>query len=255
MNNVNGEGVEKREYIRFPFNYPIQFRVKNTEEWFYSSTDNISLSGIMFASDVSFPKGTELELEISHPSLSSPGIPLIVTVSWCVTEVPYISKIYVIGCSFRQLQQEHKDYINGIIHLCVLLKKHRTYKILFVDDNKSLTKLFKCLGEEYHFEAYTADNVTEGKDSALKIEPDVIITDIHLPDGDGFKLAAALKTNPKTRNIPIIAASVTYADIGERFFLFGGSKFINDKPTTIEKLNMILEGVLPKLSPEKVLPS
>ncbi|MBN2144989.1 MAG: PilZ domain-containing protein [Candidatus Aureabacteria bacterium] len=245
----NSEGLEKREYIRFPFNYPIQFRLKNTEEWFYSSTDNISLTGIMFASDVNYQKNDDLELELSHPSIESPPSPLIASVSWCVTEVPYISKIYVVGCTFKSLEENQKEYIKNIIHQCVLMKQHRTYKILFIDDNKSLTKLFKCLGEEYRFEAYTADNITEGKAAAVKIAPDVIITDIHLPDGDGFKLAAVLKTHERTRNIPIIAASVTYTDIGERFFLFGGSKFINDKPTTIEKLNRILEGVLPKLSP------
>ncbi|MBN2143488.1 MAG: response regulator [Candidatus Aureabacteria bacterium] len=124
---------------------------------------------------------------------------------------------------------------------------------MYIDDNTSLTKLFLCLGKEYGFTALTAHSIKEGYVLIQKEMPDVIITDIYMPDGDGFSLTANIKTDPdpKIHSIPVIACSVTYAIQGKKIFLLGGTKFINDKPYSIDKLNEILEGVVPKLIPIK----
>jgi CheY-like chemotaxis protein len=123
-------------------------------------------------------------------------------------------------------------------------------KILYIDDNTSLTKLFLCLGKEYGFSAMVAHSIKEGYQMILKTRPDVIITDIYMPDGDGFSLTAQIKTDPDPdiNSIPVIACSVTYAIQGKKIFLLGGTKFINDKPYSIDKLNEILEGVVPRLN-------
>lgn len=128
-------------------------------------------------------------------------------------------------------------------------QSNSTIKILYIDDNLSLCKLFQCLGEEYDFIPLTANSIKVGVDIACREKPDVILTDLHMPDGDGFCLTAQLKTNPETQQIPIIGCSVTYESKGSKLFFVGGNKFVNDKPCTIEKLNSILEGILPYLNP------
>ena len=122
-------------------------------------------------------------------------------------------------------------------------------KILYIDDNLSLCKLFQCLGEEYDFQPFVAHSLDQGIVLAEECQPDVILTDINMPDRDGLVLTARLKTNPKTKHIPVVGCSVTYEDRGKKMSLVGGAKFVNDKPATLEKLQMILEGIIPFLNP------
>jgi len=41
-------------------------------------------------------------------------------------------------------------------------------KILFIDDNESMLKLFQCMGEEHGFLAFTTKSIEESVDIALK---------------------------------------------------------------------------------------
>lgn len=126
-------------------------------------------------------------------------------------------------------------------------KKSKDLRILYIDDNKSMVKLFSLLSEEYQFEALIAYTMNEGIEVARKKKPDIIITDIYMPDGDGFTLSANLKKDITTYSIPIIGCSITFFQKGKRIFLVGADKFVNEKPYSIERLNYILEGIAPKL--------
>lgn len=127
------------------------------------------------------------------------------------------------------------------------MKEKTLFTILYIDDNRSMTKLFSFLSQEYNFRALVANVMEEGINIALQEQPDLIITDIYMPDGDGYKLTAKLKSDRRTYAIPVIGCSITYAEKGKRLFLLGGDKFVNDKPYNIDKLNAILEGIAPKL--------
>jgi len=124
------------------------------------------------------------------------------------------------------------------------------YKILYVDDNTSLLKLFQCLGEEHGFVALTTKSIKESVDIALNEKPDVILLDINLgpnKNDQGWYLVTAFKTHEELNNIPIIACSVTYREEGKIIASIGNLKFINDKPYSLEKLNQILSGTLPPI--------
>lgn len=75
--------------------------------------------------------------------------------------------------------------------------------ILVVDDNKDIVKYLQtCL--ENDFNVLTAFNGKEGMVSALKELPDIVISDVMMPETDGFSFAALLKENELTRHIPIL---------------------------------------------------
>lgn len=124
-------------------------------------------------------------------------------------------------------------------------------KILYIDDNVSMTKLFSLLGQDYDFVSLVANSMDEGIEMAKVERPDIIITDICMPDGDGYKLTSKLKSDIGTYDIPVIGCSITYAEKGKRLYLLGAKKFVNDKPYNIDKLNSILEGIFPKLKSKK----
>lgn len=82
-------------------------------------------------------------------------------------------------------------------------------KILIIDDERiwgSLTKRMLAV-ERPECCVNTAVESTEGLAMALSFQPDVIILDVMLPGLNGWEVAARLKANERTRDIPIIMAS------------------------------------------------
>lgn len=85
--------------------------------------------------------------------------------------------------------------------------------LLLIEDNPDvMTYLIACLDEQYRIE--TAINGQQGIDKALEIIPDVIITDVMMPEKDGFEVCDTLKKDVRTSHIPIIilTARVTVED-------------------------------------------
>jgi DNA-binding response OmpR family regulator len=76
-------------------------------------------------------------------------------------------------------------------------------KLLIVEDNEKLLSSMSTLLED-HYEVTTANNGRDGIDSAKLHIPDIIISDIMMPEASGYELVEEVKANEKTRHIPII---------------------------------------------------
>jgi CheY-like chemotaxis protein len=81
-------------------------------------------------------------------------------------------------------------------------------KILLVDDNHDvrsfLVLTLKRTGEYEILEAATGQEAIE---KAISAKPDLILLDMSLPDISGIGVTNALKANPNTVRIPIVALS------------------------------------------------
>ncbi len=75
--------------------------------------------------------------------------------------------------------------------------------VLVVDDNPDIRFLVKE-GFSKSYKVLEAKNGKEGLNIALKEMPDIVISDILMPEMDGVELCKALKTNIRTSHIPII---------------------------------------------------
>ena len=100
-------------------------------------------------------------------------------------------------------------------------------KILIVDDNKqNIELLMELFRGEYRVAA--AVNATRAMKIALSDSPpDLILTDILMPDIDGYQLCGLLKENPTTKNIPIIFVTAVSEVMDEnRGFALGAVDYI-----------------------------
>lgn len=99
--------------------------------------------------------------------------------------------------------------------------KDEKTKILLVDDDISITKLFKYNLETAGYECQTASNVDEALEATKSYLPDVIISDIMMPKTDGFQFRKLLLEDPELRSVPFIflTAKGTEDDILEGFDL------------------------------------
>lgn len=80
-------------------------------------------------------------------------------------------------------------------------------KILIVDDNEKNISLMELLLKHAGYIVVSASNGTEGVETALLEQPDLILMDIQMPDIDGMQAAHDVFANELTRNIPIIGIS------------------------------------------------
>lgn len=84
-------------------------------------------------------------------------------------------------------------------------------KVLIVEDNEKLRGTIVSLLED-HFEVKEAPDGREGIDKARLHMPDIIISDIMMPDTNGYELVDELKANDRTRHIPIILLTALSED-------------------------------------------
>lgn len=87
-------------------------------------------------------------------------------------------------------------------------------KILVVEDNLELrTYIKEQFQNEFHIEE--ASNGEEGLKEAIRCIPDLIISDIMMPEIDGIEFCRRIKTNERTSHIPVVMLTAK-ADIESR---------------------------------------
>ena len=115
--------------------------------------------------------------------------------------------------------------------------------ILLVEDNEELRKAIKNELSKY-FTVIEAPNGKEGLLMALSKGPDLIITDVMMPEMDGKELCNLLKTNFKTSHIPIIMLTAL-VDIDDKIKgLETGADAYVEKPFNVEILKVTINNLI-----------
>jgi len=76
--------------------------------------------------------------------------------------------------------------------------------VLLVDDEKELQFILSAHLKASGFGVLTAGNGYEGVALARRHQPDVIVMDVAMPEMDGITATRKLKSDPRTRGIPVI---------------------------------------------------
>lgn len=87
-------------------------------------------------------------------------------------------------------------------------------RILLVEDNPVNQRLVAVTLGPF---SYTVDIASDAEQALHKVEeclPDLILMDIQLPGMNGLDLSRLLKTNPRSRSVPIVAMT-SYAMTGD----------------------------------------
>ncbi len=89
-------------------------------------------------------------------------------------------------------------------------------RVLVADDNK---EMLETLEQIFLFHGLEVEKVMNGKEalnSALKIQPDLILLDGMMPVMDGFEACRRLKANHNTKDIPVVFLSANYTEAKHR---------------------------------------
>lgn len=117
-------------------------------------------------------------------------------------------------------------------------------RILVVDDREENLYLLKYLLEGKKHEVLTAPNGVAALDVLGKGDIDLIISDILMPEMDGFQLVRKVRTSEALQSIPIIIHTATYTGKKDEEFALriGANRFV-EKPCDPDVLLEIIRDV------------
>lgn len=117
--------------------------------------------------------------------------------------------------------------------------------ILVVDDDPDLLQSLAVLLEAYEYGVVMAANAAAAVAAVVERRPDLVLTDIYMPDADGFELINALRRRDLA--VPVIAMSggsrgTSYDNLSIATHL--GAAAVIDKPFSNASLIDTIERVL-----------
>lgn len=116
-------------------------------------------------------------------------------------------------------------------------------RILLADDNADMRDYIKRLLSS----AYAVETVANGREALntiLENPPDLVLTDVMMPEMDGFELLRSLRINPATQDIPIIMLSARAGEEARVEGLEAGADDYLIKPFSARELTARLEATL-----------
>ncbi len=117
--------------------------------------------------------------------------------------------------------------------------------ILVVEDIPNILELLEVALRFKGYPVVTACNGQEALEAIKRERPALVITDILMPKMDGYALAQKLRTNPNTRQIPLIFLSATYVTPEDRAFALNlGAKRFIEKPVDTEEFLLTVAEIL-----------
>ena len=124
------------------------------------------------------------------------------------------------------------------------LSDQREHLILIVDDLPNNLVYFEEALKAFGHKTIIANNGREGLNQAREFVPDLILTDINMPEMDGFELCDAVKDDPRINGIPVVL--VTAMDDREAL-VKGLNKGADDfliKPVNLSELQARVRNLL-----------
>lgn len=81
-------------------------------------------------------------------------------------------------------------------------------KILVVDDEENICQMMTDILEEQNYAVGVSHNTDEGLKKLQSMEPDLVLLDLRLPTIGGLELCRIIKSDERTKHIPVIMLTV-----------------------------------------------
>ena len=116
-------------------------------------------------------------------------------------------------------------------------------KILIVDDDPSDILLLKKILESKYSLIETTDS-SRALEITISNHPDLVVTDVMMPQISGYTLCKKLKNNPNTQDIPVIMVTGLNMKMNEEIGGFMGADGYLAKPVKPKKLQSMITRLL-----------
>ena len=114
--------------------------------------------------------------------------------------------------------------------------KGKARKVLIVDDHWENRQIFTHLLTPLGFEIKEATNGKEGLDKAINFRPDLVITDLIMPEMNGWQFLQNLRESPSLHSVVAIASSTRVFEENRQQCLQAGADDFLPKPVELESM-------------------
>lgn len=129
--------------------------------------------------------------------------------------------------------------------LRVLPKQENMKKILFIDDSPDMHLIISTIFSSTNWNITCAENGSIGLNLAKKIQPDLIICDINMPELDGYEVLKALRADTNIANIPFIFLTSESQPGSRNLAMELGADYYLRKPVNFGELLELIEILIP----------
>jgi CheY-like chemotaxis protein len=108
-------------------------------------------------------------------------------------------------------------------------------KILIVEDSTDAREMLAML---FHMEGYSVATAEDGREGLMRASadtPDLILTDINMPNVDGAEMIRRLRAEPGSSRVPIVVMTAYGADVADRAVESGADRALT-KPVDYDLL-------------------
>jgi two-component system phosphate regulon response regulator PhoB len=119
-----------------------------------------------------------------------------------------------------------------------------TSRVLIIEDEPDIRKTIDYNLSKESFKVFQAGSIAEGEKSISDNSPDVIILDLMLPDGSGLTLCRDIKSDDKTKHIPVILLTAKADEVDRVIgFELGADDYVT-KPFSVRELILRVKAIL-----------
>jgi CheY-like chemotaxis protein len=123
-------------------------------------------------------------------------------------------------------------------------KPHRRWTILIADDEPEILDLVRMLLEWEDYDVVQTRDGEECLEKARALRPDLILTDVRMPNMTGLEVLERLKADPDLSSIPVIMISVVTTLPQVRTALENGAVAYLSKPFEVREMARLVNRVL-----------
>ncbi len=119
----------------------------------------------------------------------------------------------------------------------------KSTKLLVIDDDAHLRESLAEVLELEGFECHQAGTAQAGLETARKIDPEVVIMDIQLPDSSGFQICQDLRKRSKATILIMMTGRFLSAEEKKQGFELGADEYMT-KPFDLAELSIRIRQLL-----------
>jgi CheY-like chemotaxis protein len=123
-------------------------------------------------------------------------------------------------------------------------------KILVIEDDDVARELMRMALEKCGYEVSVAEDGVQGYDTALFLQPDLIVTDIRMPAADGIHVVRRVRDTPTLETTPILVTTA-FGDGNATFSLQQGASAYEPKPLNPQSFLSTVERLLAERDTQK----
>ena len=116
--------------------------------------------------------------------------------------------------------------------------------ILMIEDNDKNRKLMRDVLQFQGYRTAESENAEEGLRLAGTLAPALILMDIHLPGMNGIEALGALRADPATRGIPVMAVTASVMSQDRQMVTSAGFDGYQSKPINVKEFVAAVQEIL-----------